>query len=417
MSASIVEPLRSSGLGTVLLVRANISEAAVQINAPIVSSYSQTAVVGVVSAGDEAARWRSLQPQLEEACPEIECSVRIQRAWTRGDGKQLDQRVGNQATLRESVRSYSRCTNGRSVDTQLPSHREVASLASALAEATAGGSNLSLTLVALVEHWVHGGTDAAIHHTCLQLEGFAPESLQQAVQAAATRFLESTASAQLTALGPLEMNAVCWYPTVDQGALVALRWHAAYQAGQPPPQDPPSWLAASEALCARAPGGLIGVIKRAMAPSPRQLPRSTTPSPLPAHVDHEWREGRTVLSAADPRIELYPNFLSGSECDHLLTLALARAQQPANASVFLVPKWRAAIPTGDAVAAAIEERCALATGVPCHTDEVWIVCMPSTPPHSHTPLPRSPQHPATHPHFPPTLSTHPRAATPSLPHG
>ena len=125
---------------------------------------------------------------------------------------------------------------------------------------------------------------------------------------------------------------------------------------------------------------------------------------------HDWQAGRSVCSASAPRIELYPNFLSEEECEHLCAIALksAPAVEPFAACVQALSLDSAQSDScdtdgedapdlsgsedsdsddmpepydnsgrthsiwpdnSDPVVRRLEERCAAVTGVPEHPDE------------------------------------------------
>ena len=107
--------------------------------------------------------------------------------------------------------------------------------------------------------------------------------------------------------------------------------------------------------------------------------------------DHAWRKGAQLVSASEPRLILYPNFLSDAETDHLLELARDGAAEAAASSSYTVAARSAVAWDGgraaktatsgqtisihlprqsdDAIIHAIEERCAAVTGIPTHPDE------------------------------------------------
>lgn len=108
-------------------------------------------------------------------------------------------------------------------------------------------------------------------------------------------------------------------------------------------------------------------------------------------ASHSWVAGARVASEREPRLVLYPNFLSSKEVDHLLDLAHWGAMEAAAAASFTsAPKqavsWDGARPAktaqsgrtisihlpppgDDAIIQSIEERCALVTGIPMHAAE------------------------------------------------
>ena len=104
-----------------------------------------------------------------------------------------------------------------------------------------------------------------------------------------------------------------------------------------------------------------------------------------------WAAGAHVASEQEPRVVIYPNFLSDAEADHMLDLARWGAMEVAAAASFTeapeqATSWdgdrpaRAAesgqtvsihlpAPCDDATIQAIEERCAAVTGIPIHGHE------------------------------------------------
>ena len=128
----------------------------------------------------------------------------------------------------------------------------------------------------------------------------------------------------------------------------------------------------------------------ASVPPPALLARAAPQRPVvSAHTS--WCRGVHVASEREPRVVLYPHFLSAAEVAHLTELARwGRAEDDAAASVMVgatrAVSWdggrqvRAEAsgrtvsihlpsPADDPVIAAIEERCAVATGVPAHAEE------------------------------------------------
>ena len=112
---------------------------------------------------------------------------------------------------------------------------------------------------------------------------------------------------------------------------------------------------------------------------------------LPPAPHEDWRVGAYVASAAEPRVVLYPNFLSPSEADHLLDLSKWGAAEAAAAAAVTVAARRAVswdtgqpvvasasgattsvhlpAPEDDAVVRTVEERCAAVTNIPIHALE------------------------------------------------
>jgi len=82
---------------------------------------------------------------------------------------------------------------------------------------------------------------------------------------------------------------------------------------------------------------------------------------------HDWQRGASIVSAQAPRLLVYPHFLSDDEVDHLLRAC--REHEDLNS----VESGRTVSVDGllpeDPVVMAIEERCAMVTGIPCHGDE------------------------------------------------
>ena len=243
----------------------------------------------------------------------------------------------------------------------------------------------------------------------IQLEGYAPLALRTSLQTAADAYMHAATFAaasadatptancprlrpQLAALGGLDLGGVVWYRSRAQGVLHALRVESAEAAGLVAPRDPPRWLVETELFCHRCvEGGLSGLLARVHRPLRKP----------------EWRRERRVLCASSPRVELYPNFLSPSECDHLLRLGLFHAAVgghgmtggPATAGGGVATggapaaggggatgggacgggatdaeaalerhvgaSWSLPLPE-DAVSMGLEERCAVVTGVPRH---------------------------------------------------
>ena len=252
----------------------------------------------------------------------------------------------------------------------------------------------------------------------LQLEGCAPLALRPALEAAAAAAARSSSEGdtfpRLEAFGPLEhLRSVVWYRTHAQGCLHFRRRAAALAAGLPIPRDPLRWLEHTDAFCAsKVPGGLGGLVARRMGPS----------LPAPRGED-DWRRGRQLLSQQSPRIEYYPQFLSEAEAEHLLALAYLHVQpveedgEAAAASTDAVssphpqaaggPKAGSVVawsedkawakhrmlvsaPKEDPVTQLVEERCALATGVPRHRLEAGLAmkhahAAPTPPPEGHSP--------------------------------
>ena len=105
----------------------------------------------------------------------------------------------------------------------------------------------------------------------------------------------------------------------------------------------------------------------------------------------DWRSDAYIASKSEPRIVMYPNFLSSEEVDHLLDLSRWGAMEAASAAGILVEPTQALSwdgnhptkpaksgrtvsihlpsPSDDDVIQAIEERCAAVTGIPIHPDE------------------------------------------------
>ena len=107
--------------------------------------------------------------------------------------------------------------------------------------------------------------------------------------------------------------------------------------------------------------------------------------------DNTWTCGVEVVSEREPRLLLYPNFLSDAEVDHLLDLSRWGAMEAAAAASLVTAgpqavSWDGArpartassgrtvsvhlpSPADDATIRKIEERCAAVTGIPTHADE------------------------------------------------
>ena len=108
-------------------------------------------------------------------------------------------------------------------------------------------------------------------------------------------------------------------------------------------------------------------------------------------MQHDWCKGARVVSECEPRLVIYPNFLSVEEADHLVDLAhRGSLQAAAVAGVVVEPAQALSWDTGstakpaksgrtvsiqlpspcdDPTIRAIEKRCAEATGIPSHLDE------------------------------------------------
>jgi hypothetical protein len=104
-----------------------------------------------------------------------------------------------------------------------------------------------------------------------------------------------------------------------------------------------------------------------------------------------WSDGVHVVSEREPRLVLYPNFLSSAEADHLVDLSRWGALEAAAAAGVMVKPEQALSwdgnrptrpatsgrtvsihlpkPSDDPVIQQIEKRCAAATGIPIHPDE------------------------------------------------
>ena len=104
-----------------------------------------------------------------------------------------------------------------------------------------------------------------------------------------------------------------------------------------------------------------------------------------------WQDGAYVVSESEPRVVMYPNFLSSAEADYLRDLSRWGSLEAAAAAGVTVPPAQALSwdnnhpakparsgrtvsihlpsPCDDATVQAIEERCAAATGIPIHADE------------------------------------------------
>ena len=82
--------------------------------------------------------------------------------------------------------------------------------------------------------------------------------------------------------------------------------------------------------------------------------------------EHDWERGRKVISERSPRIVRYPHFLSSDEADSLLSIA--RKTEP-NTLLFEGAIVAVNLPEGEPLVAAIEYRCARATGIDEHPDE------------------------------------------------
>jgi hypothetical protein len=196
----------------------------------------------------------------------------------------------------------------------------------------------------------------------------------------------------------LDTRSVVWYRTAAQGALHIRRRAAAASAGRVAPRDSARWLDEVESFCSRCVPGGLPTLMQVPSRDGRAQPRS---GGVAASRRSDWTVGRRVLSASSPRIELYPNFLSDAECDHLLRVALTHAQPGHGEEADGVPaeatepaeterggrrdaaarehaarpglarlrgqrRMLVAPPADDPVARALEERCEQATGVPRH---------------------------------------------------
>ena len=121
------------------------------------------------------------------------------------------------------------------------------------------------------------------------------------------------------------------------------------------------------------------------------LPKSEPDLPRSEPDLPRWRQGALVASEREPRLVLYPNFLSESETAHLLDLSRWGALEAEAAAIF-TPAATPAVswdsgrainaassgrtitihlpsPSDDPIIQAIEERCAAATGIPIHAVE------------------------------------------------
>lgn len=331
----------------------------------------ESRAVGEVEPGAQAAQWKLLRAQLLERSADMRFSVRVRRDWQRGDGKrqQPSRGIGGRLRLREQ---HSRCPSAASSPCRpvLPTTEFLVGCATALtgairdklAQQMDDAANelypiAVLSIVAVAEEWADN--QGSEHFAALQLEGFAPLVLRPIIEAAARDHLAGGGTLCRPTFGLVQTASVVWYTNPVQGMLTALRWRTALARGQARgPRDPAQWLQATERLCSRIHGGL-----------PRLLRTLATAPTVAATTAHDWRAGQNLLCSS-PRIELYPHFLSPCEVEHLLGTALARAELPSHAErLDVAPKWRADLPSTSALARRLEERCALATGVPVHADE------------------------------------------------
>ena len=145
--------------------------------------------------------------------------------------------------------------------------------------------------------------------------------------------------------------------------------------------QPPSVLIPQLSITALSAGSVRAHLRIKIGPD---LPRSDPDLP-------RWLQGALVVSEREPRLVLYPNFLSAPETAHLLDLCRWGALEAEAAAVF-TPAATPAVswdrgrpinatssgrtisihlpsPSDDPIIQAIEERCAAATGIPVHADE------------------------------------------------
>ena len=372
--------LHASGLTTLLSLASTSSSCYVLPQpTPVRANTRPIQLMAAIAPGEEADRFRSLWKLVKQRQPNAVCFVRPVQVCTSGahNAPQFSDGAGEHAAkVCKMLRlSHTRCLGQSSAAASLPSADEMQLLAAALFDAVSHVGGLAshddarLLVSCVLERWVQAGAQAGVpaveHDSCLVIEGFAPAHLRDVIEAAAERHLALHPA--MAALGPLEISCVSWHASPSQAALCALRWQRARSHGATPPRDSPTWLDAMERMCAHTPGGLL-----------RVLHGTPTAEVTPQPPSHSWRAGHAVLSYSGPRIDVYPTFLSPSECDHLLTLALAHAEPMAAAGAAAggyassaSDKMRAVLPVDDptGIVDVVEGRCAEATGVPCHADE------------------------------------------------
>lgn len=138
------------------------------------------------------------------------------------------------------------------------------------------------------------------------------------------------------------------------------------------------WLDNMEKLVGRAhvDDGLRGLLgDAARTPLRESLPPAPSAEACEAH---DWAAGRERISTVPP-IDVYPNFLSDKEVQHLLRLGLCHAAANLDTEAAAAAEnadgysATAFLPSHlkdtDPVLAEIENRCAIATRVPLHEDE------------------------------------------------